>query len=335
MSNAPNWQSMYWDAGPEVLGGLAPQRCENAKIRFQCVNGGPTAIDFTALTTLDPTLFAELCQILVLADGVLIATCLISPLNTLVPFHVPIPGGTSVVEIINPSQSNIGFGTTMQLSADPNFLRFLPPVRPEVRMVVYGDSIAGGTGSGIEYALHEWQVQLLQSLPPTPTVRASNEAWGGRTLASDFAISPTFAPLRARIAAELDGTTRNDVVLAIGTNDWIVGWSAATFGAHLTILVNGILADNASKPGLHVWIPCVTPLSIQNIPNGAGEVLSVFQAEQQNVATATGVGFIDLSTVYPIAPLGPPNGLSGDGIHPTIQGFGLIAAAIQAVIALP
>lgn len=123
----------------------------------------------------------------------------------------------------------------------------------------------------------------------------------------------TIAALGAAIASLCDGTTTNEVLIQVGTNDFSIGgvslWAnVAAFRSALASLLTNIRAGTAAK----IWVQTLgTRTDVVN--NNHGESLAQWRTAQTGAITDSGISnvqSIDGTTLYTLAG-------SADGLHPS------------------
>ncbi|MCF6744847.1 hypothetical protein E9529_11260, partial [Blastococcus sp. KM273128] len=134
--------------------------------------------------------------------------------------------------------------------------------------------------------------------------------------AEDFAQRPT-APQHGQAVA---AAAPHLVVVALGYNDVVAGFSAADFREYLTTTIAHLLGPDAG-PDPSVLVVGYPPRT--DVPASAWEA---YLEAMAGVAAEQGYAFADLSGL-------PDFGMSGDGVHPTATGHAQIATALDAFLA--
>lgn len=214
------------------------------------------------------------------------------------PNPTPRPGGTWVQSISTPRGSN------------PVFTRATAPLR---RCVVVGDSIANGYIS-TTFGINGWTAQARATYPGRLTVLG----WGGMQLNHWASVLSTLA---STIATACDGTVRNDLIFALGTNDVINGTSASFGASQLAVLQDPALA---AVIGLHVYVLSPIPLT------GEGATMTALRAACAANATTVG-GTLIVGTGLGLTPPASSD-YNGDGIHPTDAGHTKIATGVRSAV---
>lgn len=179
------------------------------------------------------------------------------------------------------------------------------------RLLIYGDSIAIGDGSGTTVQQSCWTMQVRHGFAGSVAL----EAWGYRSLKEDYDRDPSFAALVAKF--QQINPTR--VWLAIGTNDYGLNkWNAASFGAAYATLLDAIHAA-LPTPAIYAATPIVRSVETANASGSTtGDYRTEIASACSGRAWATlvdGTAFVTTSDL-------------ADGIHPNVAGHGKIATAV-------
>ncbi|WP_236833433.1 GDSL-type esterase/lipase family protein [Blastococcus sp. MG754427] len=134
--------------------------------------------------------------------------------------------------------------------------------------------------------------------------------------AEDYAHRPT-APQHGQAVA---AAAPHLVVVALGYNDVVAGFSAADFRGYLTTTIAHLLGPDAG-PDPSVLVVGYPPRT--DVPAAAWDA---YLEAMAGVAAEQGHAFADLSDL-------PQFGMSGDGVHPTATGHAQLAAALDAYLA--
>ena len=183
------------------------------------------------------------------------------------------------------------------------------------RLVVVGDSIAGGTqpsvaqNAAVNPHFTSWPAVLRNRYPGSVIV----ESWGGRQLFDDQA---AIAAAARRVCAALP----TDIWIALGTNDYFnAQWSAASFGT-----AYGTYLDTCHAYSPQASVFCQTPL-LRTAP--AVETANAQGSTTANYRTQITTQ-VSTRTPWAIAVDGTggfwPQVMGTDGIHPDANGQGKI-----------
>ena len=207
-----------------------------------------------------------------------------------------------------------------------------PPQLAVTRFMAFGDSITWGQDSApagfLAYPIpapsYSYPSQLLLTLGArytNQTFIVANEGWPGRKLGEDM----------DRLAEALTTNTPDVVLLLHGANDLLNSPSSET-----TVYIAGKLRDmvRASKARVaanRVLLATFPPQFVGTPPHrGAGApFLPELNQRIAAVAQSEGATLVDLYAAFP--PGGKPY-IGVDGLHPTQQGFALMAQTFAKVI---
>jgi lysophospholipase L1-like esterase len=215
----------------------------------------------------------------------------------------------------------------------------LPPQLSVTRFVAFGDSITWGTASPPGTASNQggfftfpipppsyaYPTQLQTSLAgryPGQTVSMANEGWPGEGVADGL----------TRLPGALMANNPEALLLLDGANDLLGNPSSATTVYISSKLRDMVRAAKTQLPALRVLLATFPPQTRGTIPydRGAGrEFVPELNQRIAAVANSEGVTLVDLYAAFP-SDLKPYIGV--DGLHPTEQGFTLIAQTFATVI---
>jgi lysophospholipase L1-like esterase len=163
---------------------------------------------------------------------------------------------------------------------------------------------------------------LLGAQYPEQTLSVSNEGWPGEAVAEGLVRIPDAV------------TTNNPEVLLLldGANDLLGSPSSATTVYIASKLRDMVRAAKARQPSVQVFLATFPPQTRGTIPydRGAGrDFVPELNQRIAAVASSEGATLVDLYAAFP-PDLKPYIGV--DGLHPTEQGFTLMAHAFAAVV---
>jgi lysophospholipase L1-like esterase len=215
-------------------------------------------------------------------------------------------------------------GVAMLLAVGVALALGLHSAGAQIKVACVGDSITAGYGLGNPGG-ESYPAQLQALLGSGYSV--GNYGNSGTTVLkrSDNTYWNSWA-YRASIQAN-----PNIVVIMFGANDskpW--NWDAAKFDTDYRALI-AKYQGLRSRPEVYICLttPVFTPNPFGNAFDPAFMQNTVIPAIR-NVATATGVTLIDNNTQF----LNHPE-LFSDGVHPTTEGVGIIAANVAAAVTAP
>ena len=207
------------------------------------------------------------------------------------------------------------------------------------RFTAFGDSITWGTASppgaafqrqGLfayplappSYSYPSQLVTLFGVQYPDQALSVSNEGWPGEAVGDGL----------TRIPQAITATNPEVLMLLDGANDLLADPSSATTVYIATKLRDMVRAAKARQPALRVFLATFPPQTRGTIPydRGAGrDFVPELNQRIAAVASSEGATLVDLYAAFP-ADLKPYIGV--DGLHPTEQGFRLMAHAFAAVV---
>ena len=207
------------------------------------------------------------------------------------------------------------------------------------RFTAFGDSITWGTASPPGAAFHGPGLFAFPVPPPSysypaqlqslfgvqyegQTLSISNEGWPGEAVGDGL----------TRIPEAIAANNPEVLLLLDGANDLLGDPSSATTVYIASKLRDMVRAAKARQPGLQVFLATFPPQTLGTNPydRGAGRAF-VPELNQRiaAVASSEGATLVDLHAAFP-PDLKPYIGV--DGLHPTGQGFKLMAHAFAAVV---
>jgi lysophospholipase L1-like esterase len=186
---------------------------------------------------------------------------------------------------------------------------------PDLRAVVYGDSISSGYFGTVNE--RNGYVSLMRLDYPG---RVSVEASAGRALLLD---PLTITELADRLTALLFDAPGRDIWLAIGTNDWGFNQSLAGFQAAYLSLLTQLRTLN---PSANIYAQSPIVRLNESVPNAGGNTLGNFRTAIATAAAAvSNVTYVDGLPFMTLAD-------TTDGTHPNDTGFVKYKTAVKAAI---
>jgi hypothetical protein len=250
----------------------------------------------------------------------------------------PASGGVRTVQIVQAPPSDVGAGVLrgikmryFQLPRVGYTANVVAPSAPAKRYVLYADSIGAGVdGSNVCWPYEAWTILMRQNM----LASSSGSMAGGSVIIYavpgwDFASvagSPALVTATiAKMTAQFDGTVTNRFIIALGTNDWSAGLSAATIASYLGALLTAMATAFPAVDGI-----VITPTTriAEAIPNAGGSTLQ----DVRNAMTAECALHANVATVLQ----GPslvtfPGNFSSDFVHPSPAGYVQYEAGVRAV----
>ncbi len=222
----------------------------------------------------------------------------IFPVDLIVMADLPTMASAShTITLTNSMQSKVATNPRTGLFAQAVWLpvgvtaSFTGYSAPTKRAVVLGDSITmqlSDTANAHTCTTESWTARLRAAR--TANWRIHVKAWGGRMWADDILTSGGRQALANQIAALLDGTSVNVVLINLGHNDHVLGGyvNIATFESDLTDFLSRLKTATAAKPGIVIRL--ITPLygSADATINGggAGFTMAQMRTAQSNAMAA-------------------------------------------------
>jgi hypothetical protein len=176
------------------------------------------------------------------------------------------------------------------------------------------------------------------------TFRVSADGYGSRQFSSgesssapdnNISTAAGRTALAARMVANLDGTTQNELMLSLMTNDYgIGGMSKATYKTNVSAFFTELASQAAGVAGFRAWFLLATSRSTEATPNSSGAVLQDFRdAITELVPSFAWLNTLDGPTMLG-TPAGTPANFGADGLHWSTVGHGVAEAAIRAATSL-
>jgi lysophospholipase L1-like esterase len=201
--------------------------------------------------------------------------------------------------------------------------------RPVNAVVLVGDSITDGVGSGVD-ADERWSDALARRLAEaggTERMAVLNAGISGNQLLADRPGTAGDSPLRRFDADVARAAGVTDVVLHIGTNDIAAGRAPGEIADGLARF-----AERARAAGLRVFLTTVAPAG--SGPHGTADAIATRDAVNSWVrehGRGQADGVFDLAAV--VADPARPHRLaaqfdSGDGLHLSAAGYRALAGAV-------
>lgn len=205
-------------------------------------------------------------------------------------------------------QTSCAFGVTVTRTPRLTVTTFL----------AFGDSVTEGKLSRVNLLIdsppHSYPAlltRLLEERYPRQAVRVLNDGWGGERAASDEGIS------RRRLVEAIRAHRPGAILLMHGTND-LIGDGAPGVGKAADGLEDLVKIAVASAPTFLATLPPLGPkASCQD------ECVIPYNERIRHLAGAKGAVLVDVHRAW----AGRPGLMGADGIHPTAEGYEVIAAA--------
>jgi len=237
-----------------------------------------------------------------------------------------VPGTTAV----NCTATGSGANQTASCSFPVTVTR--PPQLSVTRFMAFGDSITWGTASppagflaypepAPSYSYPSQLLVLLGARYPDQAITMANEGWPGEWIGDGL----------NRLPSALAVNTPEVVLLLDGANDLLGNPSSATTQYIAGKLRDMVRTAKARIPTIRVLLATFPP-QYHGSPKdrGAGaEFVPELNQRIAGVAQGEGATLVDLYAAFP--PGGKPY-IGSDGLHPTEQGFTLMAQTFAKVI---
>jgi len=208
-----------------------------------------------------------------------------------------------------------------------------PPQVSVTRFMAFGDSITWGTASppagflaypipAPSYSYPSQLLGLLGGRYPDQAITMANEGWPGEAIGDGL----------NRLPSALAVNTPEVLLLLHGANDLLVSPGSATTQYIASKLRDMVRTAKARMPAIRVLLATFPPQYHGTIPydRGAGaEFVPELNQRIIAVAQSEGATLVDLYAAFP--PGGKPY-IGVDGLHPTEQGFTLMAQTFAKVI---
>lgn len=299
-TKAPNDYIKYSQFYPDVRGTIAP---------------GVTSLGVTALPYLNGgSGFGVRGEIGVYLDGAITPTVLdfsAAPLGGKTTQNVTLDGAAHTVRIDADAALYSVSGVTLTAASAPN-----------TRVLLLGDSITYGFQAiGVDLPFSSW-AEIVKASLNQATYGTTNFGVQGIALNNYAVNGPTITTTVATVQALMDGTSKNILVIALGTNDYanLGGSTSVAFGVQLTNLVAAL---NTAMPALKILLFSPTNRNVETA-NGGGSTLPNYRTATQAVATAnpTFCTYLDGNGIITV-----PGDLNADP-HPNTSGYAKISAAV-------
>jgi len=254
----------------------------------------------------------------ILVNGVFNQTAMLNGDGAAHTVDVTLPAGSAkVVDIWESPQfwlePNVQAGVITSLEVLDGTLYVIPPAAPERRVVVYGDSIS--QGHPVE-PKDSW-IGLIRRTTSFRGFGITSYGSGGRQIYQD-SVTPglsTVASILSACLTDVQPGGRQDLVVAIGTNDWGTGpdGGVSNFQTRIATLVDAVHAAQSAAR-----VQLVSPIirSGEATPNGNGNTLAQYRTAMSTVAStrSSWCTYWDASSVMTLGDL-------GDGVHPLAVGY--------------
>ena len=208
-----------------------------------------------------------------------------------------------------------------------------PPQISVTRFMAFGDSITWGTASppagflaipipAPSYSYPSQLLGLLGGRYPEQAISMANEGWPGEAIGDGV----------NRLPSALAVNTPEVLLLLDGANDLLGSPSSATTQYIASKLRDMVRTATARMPAIRVLLATFPPQYHGTIPydRGAGaEFVPELNQRIVAVAQSEGATLVDLYAAFPAG--GKPY-IGVDGLHPTEQGFTLMAQTFAKVI---
>ncbi len=207
---------------------------------------------------------------------------------------------------------------------------------PPAPIVAFGDSITLGPGIAPDQAYPAQLQGLLRARPGYENVTVINAGVGGNTVLAGL----------ARLDRDVLAHHPRCVLIGFGMNDSVMVEAnrcrvpVEQFAIHLREMVQRV-----RQAGAQVLLATLTPVVEEYYyerhprewyPEGLGPVLARYSEAIRAVARDTGCRVVDLGGLEPATDIRlPANTGLRDGVHPTAQGYGVIAAAYARALTTP
>lgn len=275
-----------------------------------------TGTDLELVYVSDGVATANIRHIAVFSNGALVedvATTADSAPHTV---NVTLPGGSQTVEIwegpqlgVEPTATSGGIITSVEVTDAT--MTIVEPTPPAHRVVVYGDSIS----QGYPLTLEKGWTALLR-LDGTFDGQVTIYGAVARQFYQDTVTTtvPTLATKLAAMLADVSSGGVEDLIIAIGTNDW-------GDGAHFVSYYEDNIADlvdaiHLARPDATIRLLSPIVRQDEEVPNVRGETLPQYRTALSTIASTRGPWcvYYDASAVLALGDL-------SDGIHPTAAGY--------------
>lgn len=251
----------------------------------------------------------------VLVDGVYNQSVQLTADNTTQTHTITLPGGSKIVRLINGyatlSASSILYptnGVYIQGVVSATAIEIKRPVVPDTLRMFIGNSITAGYDAD-----HPGATDVVSLFREQDGWNTINYSWGGRRIMTSN--STEADQMAAVIDDMMNGSTLNEVLVLLGTNNWqsFGGQTKATFK---TYYGNFLDALHTLRPDIIIY--CVSPLNRSNYndANSQGAFIEDFvDAIEELLVDRTWAKFIYGKDLVSLA------NMPLDGLHPNQTGM--------------
>jgi lysophospholipase L1-like esterase len=236
----------------------------------------------------------------------------------------------SVVEIwegpqLGAESNTLGLYVTTMQGMDGTFTVSVPTA-PARRCTIYGDSITQGFALAPNLS---WTMLLRLDTAGLPNTGVSTFGSGGRSLYTDSLemTIPTLAAKIAGLSGDVAAAGREDIIIAIGINDWSNG--TVTVAAFETLLQTLCVAINVLRPLANIAIMSPLLRATEAAPNAFAETVPQYRTACGNVAAALPAYVTHYSG---FAVLAQPGDFQADATHPNTAGQAALKAYVLSTI---
>lgn len=299
-----NWQ----DTGPVALDNGYPRRSAQAQLSFS------TPADRVEVSIYDGNFGRGYTTppVGVLINGVYRELALTGAGPLWYPL-LGLPPGTTNITLQAGAPNQTGLAATAVVATDILLVRatatvtFQTSPAPANRYVLLGDSITNGAAA-LPLARDSFALQMRKRFEAMNQGRVTLESISGDSMYRRYAQAGDRAAVLSQLQAELDGTSANTLLIALGTNDVAAGISPATFAA-----IYGAFLDDLHAARPLVRLVGMTPLYRND--TFAEPAAQPHRAALVDVArTRPWFWLLDGLSMM------PASGLSGDNLHPSSVG---------------
>lgn len=191
----------------------------------------------------------------------------------------------------------------------------VPPVAPAERAIFLGDSIVEGSEVSPMSGAY---VSLLRHRGVFGGVY--NLGVSGRKLLATMGTAAQQDALVTYLAPYIDGTDRNVLVIALGTNDYGLATAAQTPAAYALAAAQGVTKIHSAYPSLELYFLTPWPRSVETV-NAAGATLEDYR--MSGMLSVGALGFVNVIDGNKVTLT------TVDGLHPDTAGNLVIADYLQ------
>ena len=297
----------------------------NAFARIRIVTGG------TSLRIGYWSSFPTYSHLTIVVNGVFDQTVSLNGDSTSRTSTVTLPAGAAkVVDIWESPQfwlePYVQAGVITSIEVLDGDMYVAPIAAPSRRVVVYGDSIS--QGHPVE-PKDSW-IGLIRLASSSAFLGGGITSYGsgGRQIYQD-SLTPgldTVAAILSSCLADVQPGGRQDLVVAIDTNDWGTGpdGGVSSFQTKIATLADAV---HASQPAARVQLVSPIIRSGEATSNVLGNTLAQYRTAMSNVAStrSSWCSYWDASAVLTLSDL-------GDGVHPNATGYAKMATYILGTV---